>query len=975
VPEILVPDSPRLVVPDGPRVVYTASPFRCTDRIELGVPEGSSISEILARAKVREDAHVTVDVDGQRVEPRDWHHVRPRAHSVVCVRAIPESQPGESGGKTALRIVALIVILVVAIYLGPVAAGALGYGAGTTGAAVIGAAVTGAIAIGGQLAVNALIPPPKLRPPDTPSGRIQNAITGSRNVVNQWGVVPRVFGTWKIFPCQATLPFQEIKANKVYFRQLFDCGQGPVDFAEPSIGNTPLLANVAVQYTGKMTTPAIHRGDRVKFCVLADVNTVTAEVTLVHRALAVDLKYTSASGKVVKRESVPFGLPNVTGTWSWMAAGGPTPDFVLDGDFRGVEIEFRRGRDDDEPITLIDQEVHQTPLSIQLRGPIELVPSSVVYNQAGAPFNPGLHIVPAKLGDFYPETRRSLVDATALSVDVQWPLGVGYRRDSGEISDWIVRVQVEYRKVGENDWQKAPESPMKVETANNKPIVRSMRWEVAKGQYDVRLTRQTPAPGDDGITDLTLWIMLRTHRVLDLSNLQGHALVAIAILASNQLTGVIDALNLKVTSRIPKWNGSAWVEAPTGNPAAVFREILQAADNHLPASDDEIDLERLQRWSVNCDTNKLTFNGAFDDVGTVKARLELVAACGLASRTVRDGKHSVVEDLDQDTPAGWFGPRNSWNASVTRVFPDVPHALRVRWQDPALDYKWHEEPVYADGYSLDGAGSTDVATIFEVMEFPGVDNGLQAYVLGRYNLAVLRDRANVWSIDCDPEGTLVCERGDLVRLQQDFIQSTVATGRVQVVATNIGGDATSVFVDQVCVMESGPTYGLRIRHDDLTEEVQVLVAVVGKNKELTFATPVPVAELKIKPDDLWFFGVFGSETKAMLVKEILPTAQMNARLTLLDDAPTVRTSYTGGVPAWASGELIAGEVPPNTRVPEDEPPAGPDVGGTPGSEVTEHATPAAITDGPAPSANSGAAKPSTPRIRVRVRRRGGKKKH
>jgi hypothetical protein len=903
---------PDLLTPS--RLFVARSPFRVCDRVEVRAPEGSTVLVMLALAGIEPEAHVLVDVDGESVERRDWDRARPRAGSFVCVRAIPEG--GGGGGnnnKSIARTVALIAVVALAVLVtSGLAAPLLGpaFAAGTTGAIILGATIS----VAGQLAVNALIPPPSLRAPSMPSSGVQNAITGSRNNVNQWGVVPRVFGTWKIFPCYASLPFQEIKGSKVYYRQLFDLGIGPVNVDEIAIAGATLLKQKAVQYTGKMST-------------------------------ALD----------------------------------PSSAFFVDGSFQNVELEVRHGRDTDDPITIVDQEVHEQPLAIQMRGPKELRAAYYVngYSGTGMATIPLSRLVPAALGDHFPQIRRTLPDATAISVDVEWPAGLIFRHSSGETSSARVRVEIEYQTPGAATWELAGFIDITAET--DKPRLRSLKWDVTKGQYDVRLTRLTPAPTNEGVVDQTQWIMLRTHRVADFAALKGHGLLALSIMASNQLSGVIDALSVKVTSLLRKWNGSAWVETATGNNAAVFREILQARDNHLAIPDADaaakIDLPTLQRWSTNCDSKHFSFNGVFDDVGTVYGRLKLVASVGRASYTVRDGqKHSVVEDLDQTTPAGWFGPRNSWGESVQRVFPEIPHALRTRWQAPELDYKWREEITYADGYSEDGAGATDPATVFEVMEFPGVDNAAQAWSLARYHLAVLRDRANLWTIATDPEGALSCERGDLVRLNEEFIGAGISTGRLLEVVLDGSNNCTGVVIDEDCPAPAGPTYGVRIRHDDFSEVVKSLASITpvvradgGRAALLTFASAIAAASVKEKADDIAFFGVFGSETRAMVVKQALPSPDMNVRLVLVDDAPSVRTADQGPHPAWAG--TAPGEIPPNTREPVDPPPAPPVVTGVSGSsggtkqKLASDAPPTAPSQ---PAPNTSAPAPTPPKITIKV---------
>ena len=58
---------------------------------------------------------------------------------------------------------------------------------------------------------------------------------------------------------------------------------------------------------------------------------------------------------------------------------------------------------------------------------------------------------------------------------------------------------------------------------------------------------------------------------------------------------------------------------------------------------------------------------------------------------MRDGKYSVVRDVPQTVPVQQFTPRNSTGFSATKVFTDIPHALKVRFINP--DANWQQDEV------------------------------------------------------------------------------------------------------------------------------------------------------------------------------------------------------------------------------------------------------------------------------------------
>ena len=72
---------------------------------------------------------------------------------------------------------------------------------------------------------------------------------------------------------------------------------------------------------------------------------------------------------------------------------------------------------------------------------------------------------------------------------------------------------------------------------------------------------------------------------------------------------------------------------------------------------------------------------------------------------MRDGKYSVVRDVPQTVPVQQFTPRNSTGFSATKVFTDIPHALKVRFINPAANWQQDEVVVCDDGYSATPVGN------------------------------------------------------------------------------------------------------------------------------------------------------------------------------------------------------------------------------------------------------------------------------
>lgn len=234
-PEPMIPASADL------RLVACPSPFS-TRRIDLTLPAGGTIADMLAMAGVRPGAHARVFVDDWLIPRAWWARVRPRPGRIVTVRVIPAG--GDGGGKNILSIVLLIAVAAVAIWVTAGAAAHLlgaAFGTGTFGAAALGAAV----GIAGNLAIAALVPPPQQPKLRGLSGGldaegISPTITGVRNQALPYGVVPRIYGKHRIFPPLGAVPFTEILGSDQYLRMLFVVGYGPLQISDLKLGDTPI---------------------------------------------------------------------------------------------------------------------------------------------------------------------------------------------------------------------------------------------------------------------------------------------------------------------------------------------------------------------------------------------------------------------------------------------------------------------------------------------------------------------------------------------------------------------------------------------------------------------------------------------------------------------------------------------------------------------------------------------------------------
>ena len=543
--------------------------------------------------------------------------------------------------------------------------------------------------------------------------------------------------------------------------------------------------------------------------------------------------------------------------------------------FTGVETETRQGYDSDAPLTLFTNQVNQNDLSVSLT------------------YAAGFQV-------------RTTEDNTdEISVDVTFPRGLAIYQSTGVKANQTVNIEVQYAPTGTASWVNAgTTSPAIQITAKQSAAIRhGLRMKVARGKYDVRLRRITADSTSDTVIDESVWTALRSIRNESPIKLSGLAVTVLRIKATDQLNGVVDRFNGVVHSILPDWNGSAWVERTTSNPASIFRHVLQGKANARPLADSRLDLPALQSWHADCAAAGREFNLVIDSQRSVHDMIANIAAVGRASPAVIDGKWRVVQDKVQTVPVQHFTPRNSFGFQGEKAFPELPHAFRVRFANRDKDWMPDERIVYDDGYTAANA------TKFEGLDLTGVSSGDQAWKDGRYHIATVRLRPEIYSFSTDIEH-IVCTRGDLIRFTHDVLLVGLSSTRIKAVANN-GTHVTAFTVDEELAMETGKSYGVQIRTSGNSFLTFPVVTTPGLTKTLTLVTPYLLSSWNGGGGDLLTFGESGKESIACLVKSIEPQADLTARITCVDAAPAVHTADTGTIPPHTSQITV----PPDLKRP------------------------------------------------------------
>lgn len=839
-------------------IIVCPRPFTMEGRQRKRLRPGMSIADMLMEFDLNpETLPARVFLDDCLVEKSYWHCVKPKANHLVSVRVIPE---GGGQGKDVLRIVAMVGVIALAI-AAPYIAGALGSTLLSTG---IGASLlTASVGIVGSLAVSALIPPPNADIPQLGGANLDRSqalsITGTRNEMNLYGVVPRVFGRMRYYPPYGAEPYTEVIGNDQYVRMVFCLGYGPLLLSDFKIGETSLD-----QFTDwEIETRAGYPTDEPLTLYTQDIHEDAMSLPL-DRNIGWQ---TRTSQPDVDELSVDITFPN--GLYRITDTGDAVPviayiriDYRLvgsgeDGWLQAGALGFFEGAEFSIPTNPRTFDAFQ--FSSWTHGNTKMV-------RRGLRWKP-----PQGKGQYEIRIRRTPEDSSYL-INLLW--------------DQFNALPT-------------PQQPLFMNGAfyrysiEQLQLLETIQWETKQAQEQADLLAQTPVTR---IVDQGFWTCLRSIKYQEPIRLPGMCTVALRIKATDQLNGVIDTFNCIAHSILPSWNGFEWVPVPTSNPAAAYRSLFQSSATAMQLADSRLNLVQLQEWSEANSEGGRECNMVIDYDTTVFEVAKLVAATGRATVNNLDGKYTVVRDIPQTDPVQLFTPRNSSGFKGAKVFVDIPHALKVGFVNEEKNWTKDELIVYADGYNADGSDGKIAASVFDSLDLVGVTSPELVYKDGRYHLAQAILRPETYELNADFEN-LRCTRGDLVGVTHDVTLWGLGAGRILAVDVDGSGNAEGVTLDRPLVMSADVRYAIRYRREDGRQIEQEVEAVAGEQYTITFTDLIPAADAPLV-GDLFGYGEIDQVYSRLIVKSISHRSNLEATLTMLDEAPAIHTSDTEPIPPF-----------------------------------------------------------------------------
>lgn len=370
------------------------------------------------------------------------------------------------------------------------------------------------------------------------------------------------------------------------------------------------------------------------------------------------------------------------------------------------------------------------------------------------------------------------------------------------------------------------------------------------------------------------------------------AKTALRIKATDQLNGRIEGVNAIVQTWCKTWNGSAWVDGATSNPAALFRYILEHPANprRITNASEQINLTQLQYFYNYCVSKGFEYNSVLASQRSILEVLRDICAAGRASPALVDGKWTVIIDEAKPNVIQHFTPHNSWGFEGTKALPKRPDGLRITYYDQDANYQEAEIIVYDNGKNASNA------VLFESITLPGVTKKSLVIDHARWHMAQMKLRPEVYTLNVDIE-YLVCNRGDRVKVMHDVPMWGLGSGRIK---NRI--NSTLFELDEHIPHQTGVTHVIRFRGEDGSSNLRTIVDTVAVTKfsrtnkitTITFDNTGHPFDI----DDKIRLQVTGALSFTTIV---YPKSTTFNSISYPEDGPDITETTVGGFASWTDG--------------------------------------------------------------------------
>ncbi|MBR0495396.1 MAG: hypothetical protein IJJ71_04370 [Treponema sp.] len=433
--------------------------------------------------------------------------------------------------------------------------------------------------------------------------------------------------------------------------------------------------------------------------------------------------------------------------------------------------------------------------------------------------------------------------------------------------------------------------------------LKTKRYSITKlglspASYTVKISRLTADGTDMNVIDDVYVGSIRAAKNVNPIRPERAAqltLVELKIKASAKLNNVVKKLNFVAQSKLPSYLGDGsgsprWSDRLSSNPASAAIYAMQGGFAQQQLSDGEIDWPMFERLYIWCAANGYECNAYLTEQIPISSLLSSIASTCRAEIFRLNGKITVIQDITRDSFTQLFTPRNSHGYSEQIALATIPDALSLSFVDKQNGYAENFTRVYN---TPNGNYAGEPHTTQEIQLW-GVTDSKQARKIGMYDYAVSKHRFIIHKFSCDFE-YLMCSKGDWIKYAGDIAIAGVTQGRITERIFDGNGLVAGFECDEIIPMESGKSYGMRVRKANGESELFYLVNTGSSSRSVYLQNPIIVQNIpqnnESKAGDLFTFGeVSGANLKDaidLIVTDIQCGENLSADLTCVEYAPEI----------------------------------------------------------------------------------------
>lgn len=264
---------------------------------------------------------------------------------------------------------------------------------------------------------------------------------------------------------------------------------------------------------------------------------------------------------------------------------------------------------------------------------------------------------------------------------IQMPRGLGKSNTDGSVSELTRWIELQWREIGQENWAW---EPLEVTDATRDQLGFEISVDLPRPMaVECRLRRMDPEEADVQIIDEMQWTNLSSRLAESPSHYDDITVLAVTIIGTDAIAAQSENRITCVPTAILKT-----MEGPI-QPTRAIADWVRNAANQVGISDDEIDMDEMQRLHETWTARGDTFDFNHDSDSTVKAVLQRALQAGFAELTwddvlvpVRDEPRTHLEQM--------YSPQNMradalLTKQIRTVRPDDFDGVDVEYKSAITD--------------------------------------------------------------------------------------------------------------------------------------------------------------------------------------------------------------------------------------------------------------------------------------------------